>query len=205
MNYLFKNLMRGQNFGVNRLEAFSDGVFAIVITLLVLELRVPEVHGPDMSQQLRHGLFELLPKFVSFIVSFIYVSIYWINHHQLFHHLKRSDRGLFWLNSLFLMFLTFIPFPTAFIGSYPEEPVAVILYGAEMFAAALTFVFMKIYIFSGPALIESGQKRKAKPLYYVLGPAAYLAAIFIALLSTKIAIAIYILIPVAYFFAAEDN
>jgi uncharacterized membrane protein len=136
--------MNSQKFGALRLETFSDGVFAIVITLLVLELRVPEVHG---SNELVQALKDLLPKFISFIVSFVYITIYWINHHQLFHMIKNTNRGLFWLNSLFLMCLTFIPFPTALIGSYPMDPVAVIFYGLAMMATAVSFVLMKSYVF----------------------------------------------------------
>lgn len=188
--------MSSQSFATTRLEAFSDGVFAIVITLLVLELRVPEGHG---GEELLSGLKELLPKFISFIVSFIYITIYWINHHQLFHVIKRGTRGLFWLNSLFLMCLTFIPFPTALIGSYPTEVVSVVFYGLAMMATAVSFVLMKAYIFAEPSLQAS--QAKPKVFYLVAGPLLYLIAVLLALSNTTFAIAIYLLIPVIYFFA----
>ncbi|OGX27420.1 MAG: hypothetical protein A2787_00950 [Omnitrophica WOR_2 bacterium RIFCSPHIGHO2_01_FULL_48_9] len=182
---------------MNRLEAFSDGVFAIVITLLVLELRVPEVHDPA---ELVPGLKALLPKFVSFVVSFLYVTIYWINHHQLFHLIKRSNRGLFWLNSLFLMCLTFIPFPTALIGSYPQETAAVVFYGLAMLATAISFVLMKVYIVYETSLGEV--KQPGPPVFYLAaGPFLYLAAVLLALVNTAFAIVIYLMIPVIYFFA----
>ena len=193
----FGKLMSSKKFGAARLEAFSDGVFAIVITLLVLELHVPEVHS---SQELLNGLQSLLPKFVSFVVSFIYVTIYWINHHQLFHLIKKADRGIFWLNSLFLMCLTFIPFPTALIGSYPHDRVAVIFYGLAMMATAISFVLMKSYIFFSEGLIESGHAKPAV-LYLIAGPLLYLIAVLLALININFAIAIYLLIPVIYFFA----
>ena len=155
--------MREQSFATNRLEAFSDGVFAIVITLLVLELRVPEGHG---SAELIRGLKNLLPKFISFIVSFLYITIYWINHHQLFHLIKKSNRGLFWLNSLFLMCLTFIPFPTALIGSHPNEVVSVVFYGLAMMATAISFVLMKAYVFEEP-LLEANQGKDFR--YWLVG------------------------------------
>ena len=188
-----------------RLDAFSDGVFAIVITLLVLELRVPEVHGEHLSQELWHGLTELLPKFISFVVSFIYVSIYWFNHHQLFHLVKRLDRGLFWMNSVFLMCLTFIPFPTALIGSYPHDRVAAACYGLAMMATAISFVIMKIYI------KYSGRLRKAVPLsgadtfYLSTGPLLYLTAAGIAFINAYAAVAIYVLVPIIYFFAGSTE
>src|SRR5439155_2076471 len=104
-------------------------------TLLVLELRVPDAHS---STQLLQGLKDLTPKFASFVLSFVYITIYWINHQQLLHLIKKTTRGLFWLNSLFLMCLTFIPFPTALIGSYPNESASVIFYGLAMMATAIS-------------------------------------------------------------------
>lgn len=188
-----------------RLDAFSDGVFAIVITLLVLELRIPEVHGINASQELWHSLTELLPKFVSFVVSFFYVSIYWYNHHQLFHPVKILDRRLFWLNSLFLLFLTFIPFPTALIGSYPNSPVAATCYGLAMMFTALSFVLMKMYIkYSGHVM--KAVRVVGKDVFYLLtGPLLYLVASLLALVNVKLALAIYILVPVIYFFAGSSG
>ena len=188
-----------QKFGLTRLEAFSDGVFAIVITLLVLDLRVPEAHG---SRELILGLNNLLPKFISFIVSFIYITIYWINHHQMFSMLKHANRGLFWLNSLFLMCLTFIPFPTALIGSYPNDPVAVIVYGLAMLATAVSFVMMKSYVFYVEPLVDSNRHKPAV-FYLVAGPLLYLIAVVMAPMNTLFAIFIYMVIPVIYFFVGE--
>lgn len=190
--------MSSKNFGTTRLEAFSDGVFAIVITLLVIELHVPEVHG---AHELAEGLKELWPKFLSFVVSFIYVTIYWINHHQLFHMIKKSNRGLFWLNCLFLMCLTFIPFPTALIGSYPNERTAVVFYGWAMMATAVSFVLMKIYVFSGERLVDI-YEGKPQRRYLIAGPLFYLVAIFLAYVNIKFSILMYLLVPVIYFFAA---
>lgn len=197
MSFRFAKFMAGQKSVLNRLEAFSDGVFAIVITLLVLELRVPEVHD---SASLYQGLYALIPKFLSFGLSFVYITIYWINHHQLFNLLKNANRGLFWLNNLFLMCLTFIPFPTALIGSYPKDPVAVKFYGWAMFATAVSFVAMKCYSFS---VHELHKDRQAKPkiLYLIAGPLSYIAAVILSEFNTALAIGIYIAIPVLYFFA----
>lgn len=190
-----------------RMDAFSDGVFAIVITLLVLELRIPEVHGPQLSQELWHGLKELLPKFISFVVSFLYISIYWYNHHQLFHPVKVLDRWLFWFNSLFLLFLTFIPFPTALIGSYPHDKVAATCYGLAMMATAVSFVMMKIYIKYSGRVMKAVAVSRSDVFYLIAGPLLYVVAIAIGLVNVKAALAIYILVPVIYFFAGSpaDN
>lgn len=92
----------------SRIEAFSDGVLAIVITLLVLELRVPHIEGEPTSQALAAAFGTLTPKFVSFIVSFVIVAIFWVNHHQLFYSIRHTDRVLLWLN---------IFFPAVYLGS----------------------------------------------------------------------------------------
>lgn len=186
-----------------RIEAFTDGVFAIVITLLVLELRIPEVHGLHASEELRQGLTELLPKFVSFAVSFIYISIYWYNHHQLFHPVERLDRKLFWLNTVFLLFLTFIPFPTALIGSYPTDRVAVLCYGLAMMATAISFVVMKMYVKYGGCVCPASVPVKKDLFFLAAGPLLYLVSSLIALVSVSAAIAIYLIVPIIYFFAKE--
>lgn len=188
-----------------RIDAFSDGVFAIVVTLLVLELRVPEISGAHISEGLRHGLQELFPKFISFVVSFFYICIYWYNHHQLFHLVKKIDHGLFWLNSFFLLFLTFIPFPTALVGSYPNDKVAVTCYGLAMLATAVSFVAMKIYIKYSGRLMKAASVQKIDIFYLLAGPFLYLVAIFLGLVNVKAAIAIYILVPIIYFFAGSSS
>src|SRR5215470_5821491 len=96
-----------------RIEAFSDGVFAIVMTLLVLEIHVPHLGAGDVSEALSKSLLAMTPKFLSYLLSFSIVCIWWVAHHHFFDLLGRSDRGLLWFNSLFLMWLAFVPFPTA--------------------------------------------------------------------------------------------
>jgi uncharacterized membrane protein len=108
-----------------RIESFSDNVFAFTMTLLVLQISVPVVHGDNVSAALSQGLIALIPKLLVYILSFVLICIWWVAHHHLFHIIKRSDRGLLWLNNLFLLSITFIPFPTALMGTYPHERLAV--------------------------------------------------------------------------------
>src|SRR5881296_2621984 len=122
-----------------RLEAFSDGIFAIVVTLLVLEIHVPVVIGPDVSAALRGGLFRMAPLFLSYALSFGIICIWWVAHHHFFALLTRSSRSLLWLNSVFLFWLAFIPFPTALLGNYPTETIAVMCYGGAMTLAGVSF------------------------------------------------------------------
>src|SRR6185436_4774383 len=99
--------------GTSRMEAFSDGVTAIVVTLLVFHLAVPKLHDPT-SSELWHELGVLTPKFISFAVSFFTVAIFWVNHHHFMHRVTHTDWKLLWLNNLLLFWLTTVPFTTAF-------------------------------------------------------------------------------------------
>ncbi|HMS66102.1 MAG TPA: TMEM175 family protein [Ignavibacteria bacterium] len=187
--------------GTSRIEAFSDGVFAIVVTLLVLELRVPHLPENFTSQDVITELIHLTPKFVSFAMSFLVVAIFWVNHHQLFHSLDKTDRATLWYNNLLLFWLSFVPFPTAFIGEHPSSMIPVMLYGFAMFAAGFSFMLMlrhaiKANLFSplhSKELIEQGVKKGR------IGPVIYLISIVTALISVYISLAIFILVPVFYF------
>ncbi|MDL1878234.1 DUF1211 domain-containing protein, partial [Cytophagia bacterium CHB2] len=138
-------IFRTGNLHKGRLEAFSDGVFAIIITLLVLELKVPAIAEEHNSAALAGALLALLPKFMSWVMSFVIVAIFWVNHHRFFNLLKHADNGLLWLNSLFLMLLSFIPFPTALLGEYHRTPLAVMFFGFVMTLASVVFAWMRWY------------------------------------------------------------
>ena len=146
----------------SRIEAFSDSIFAVILTLLVLEIRVPQVDGSDVSHELAHRVLSMTPKFLAYGLSFVIVCIWWVAHHQLFRVLARSDRGLLWINCLFLLWLSFIPFPTAMIGDFPREAFAVMSYGAVMTLAGLSFCLMRYYTFFGADLVD--QRIEKPPL-----------------------------------------
>jgi len=117
----------------NRIEAFSDGVFAIAMTLLVLQISVPEIPEALVAIELPRKLLALWPaKLLSYAMSFVLIGIYWVTHHITFHHIKRSDPVLLWLNILFLMCVSFIPFPTALIGQYLHQQLPVLIYSATL-------------------------------------------------------------------------
>jgi len=131
---------------LNRTEAFSDGVFAIVVTLLVLELKVPILHDRASVSELDHQLVDLVPKFLSWLISFVIVCKFWLNHHHLLTFARHATYGMVWLNSIFLMGQAFIPFPTALMGEYPTNPLAVSLFGAVMAVNTLLFIALQSYI-----------------------------------------------------------
>src|SRR5437660_3137877 len=132
--------------GLNRIEAFSDGVLAIVVTLLVLELKVPTLHDRTSTSELSHQFVDLAPKFLSWLISFIIVCKFWLNHHHLLTFARHATYGMVWLNSIFLMGQAFIPFPTALMGEYPTNPLAVSLFGAVMAVNTLLFIALQSYI-----------------------------------------------------------
>jgi uncharacterized membrane protein len=125
----------------NRLEAFSDGVIAIIITIMVLELKIP--HGADWN-----SVQDLIPKFFSYVISFIYVAIYWNNHHHLIHTVKHINGSILWSNTHLLFWLSLIPFVTAWAGEnhFSELPVAA--YTFVLFMAAVAYYILTRSIIS---------------------------------------------------------
>src|SRR5438132_11482120 len=122
----------------NRLETLVDGVFAIAMTILVLELRAPQTLGPGGLAQ---GLVDLGSRFATFLISFIVLGVYWFANHQVFHFVVRVNRTLVWLNILFLMGIALVPFAASVMGGYPRDPVALSLYGGVFgLLAALAYV-----------------------------------------------------------------
>jgi uncharacterized membrane protein len=184
-----------------RIEAFSDGVFAIVVTLLVLDIRLPPVAGPDVSASLRRSMLAMSPLFLSYALSFGLVCIWWVAHHHFFALLTRSSRTLLWLNCLFLFWLAFLPFPTALLGNYPSQTTAVMCYGGVMTLAGASFSTMRYYAFFVAELIDSRIDRrllKKATLKSVLNPVLHLAAMLLAFVDTRIAITLYVLIPLTF-------
>jgi len=139
-----------------RLEAFSDGVFAIAITLLIFGIRVPVIVGPEISEELKRQLLSLWPGYLSFAVSFTMIGIFWIAHHHMFRLIARSTRPLLWLNKAFLMCVSFLPFPTAILGLYGKQRISVILYCATLMIAAVALYILWIYASSVGKLLYSG-------------------------------------------------
>lgn len=186
--------------GTGRIETFSDGVVAIIVTLLIFEVAVPVVDRPT-NQKLLEALGEEVPKFLSFAVSFFTVAIFWVNHHHFFHRITHSDWKLMWLNNLLLFWLTVVPFSTAFIGDYPREPVAVAVYAFTLCMAALAFTLMGHYVFFGGRLVEdsvSEAERRKEWHRSWWGTGAYAAAVALAFVWVYAALAIIAVLPFVY-------
>jgi uncharacterized membrane protein len=184
---------------LTRLEAFSDGVFAIVVTLLVLELRVPALKDHASVAELAHQLVELLPKFLSWLLSFIIVCKFWLNHHHVLGLARHADYGLVWLNSIFLMFQSFIPFPTALAGEYVTNPLAVSLFGCVFALNTLMFLALQTYIVRRLIKPELARRQDSHAVRKaLLGPLCYLLGAAAAWWSIYAAFAIYFITPWFY-------
>lgn len=134
----------GTSLGFERVVFFSDAVFAIVITLLVLEIKPPHL-GEHSEAALNHALIELIPKFTGFAISFLIVGVMWIEHHRIFRHITHYDAGLLWRNLLMLLCVSFVPFPTALFSEFFWSRTAFILYTASFAGAALAKLWVWRY------------------------------------------------------------
>jgi len=196
-------------FSKSRVEAFSDGIFAIIVTLLVLEIKVPHIHDYSSKAELTTALVALFPKFISWILSFFTVAVIWVNHHKLFKQFKQLDAGIFWWNALLLLWTSFIPFPTAVLGDYPGNFASIILYGVVMALMAGTFTGMRYYVLRKGNLLEDDVDTKlfraGTKASFLFGPVFYLAGIALGFISPFISFAVFLIIPVYFIFSETRN
>ena len=140
--------------GTARIEAFSDGVIAIIITLLIFEVHVPALPEHSTPTVLK-ALLSIAPKGASFAISFFTVAIFWVNHHHIFVHISHTNWKLLWYNNVLLFWLAIVPFTTAFIGDYPTQPLVVSLYALTLCLAALSFSLLGHYAFFRSGLMSA--------------------------------------------------
>jgi uncharacterized membrane protein len=183
-----------------RLEAFSDAVFAIIITLLVLEIKVPHIEQPHNTNVMWQALWHLLPKIWSWVISFIFVGIMWLHHHNILRMATQADYGMIWINLLFLMAASFVPFPTAFAGEYPHQPMPLFLLCSAMSFTTLLFVWLYWYV---AKFYLSDKYDPAKMMHNVrksllAGPLMYAIAAGITWFSVTIAYFIVFFVPILY-------
>jgi uncharacterized membrane protein len=178
--------MIGETMGKGRLEAFSDGVLAIIITIMVLELKVP--HGESVA-----ALLPLLPAFLSYVLSFVYVGIYWNNHHHMLYASKKVSGSMLWANLHLLFWLSLLPFATGWMGENHFAPLPSALYVVVLLLAAIAYWLLQQAIIAaeGPGSILAaaiGRDWKGK-----LSPVLYLVAILSTVWLLWVAQAIYVL------------
>jgi len=178
--------------GKGRLEAFSDGVLAIIITIMVLELKVP--HGAELAT-----LKPLIPVLISYVLSFVYVGIYWNNHHHMLHVTQRVNGAILWANLHLLFWLSLVPFVTAWMGGnhFAELPVA--LYGTVLLMAGVAYFILARALAShhgkdSKLALALGNDRKGKA-----SVAVYVAAVPLSFVNPWIALALYVVVAIGWF------
>ena len=137
-----------------RLLFFSDAVFAIAITLLAIELRLPEIAGELAAQELPVAVKHMWPQFISFTISFLVIALFWTSHHRLFGIIQRHDHRLIWLNMLMLFGLAFLPFPTAMLGKYGDTRYATIFYAVTVGMIGVVWAGLWVYASRGHRLLD---------------------------------------------------
>jgi len=175
----------------NRLEAFSDGVLAIIITIMVLELKVP--HGADFAT-----LRPLLPVFLSYVLSFVYVGIYWNNHHHMFQSTRRVTGGILWANLHLLFWLSLFPFATGWMGENHVAPMPTAVYGAVLLMAAIAYYILQRTIIAQQGKNSILAAAIGKDWKGKLSPVCYLAAIPLAFVSSWIACGLYVFVALIW-------
>jgi uncharacterized membrane protein len=180
----------GTERGTERIEAFSDGVFAIAITLLILEIKIPHPSAQPGPFQLVVALLELWPSYFAYVLSFVMVGIYWANHHYIFKLFDKTDHGLNLLNLLFLMFIAFLPLPTEALGTYmldeANRTTAVTFYALGLLAPAAGWLLMWVYARRGFRLVNrdlDDRFLRRLTLQYALSVAVYTGAVVVSLIS----------------------
>ena len=187
-------------FDKKRLEAFSDGVFAIVMTLLVLELKVPHIEHSENAADVWAALVAVRSTFFSWAVSFFFVALIWLHHSQILRMSVKSDYGTTWINTFLMFFICLLPFPTSMMGEYPLSPIIVMLWGLTFSATTslLTwFYYYNVKHYLDPCFDKQAAMKNVR--FSVLGgPTIYLVAALLAFVSVYISYVIYAFVPFLY-------
>ena len=177
--------------GKTRLEAFSDGVIAIIITIMVLELRAP--HGSEVGV-----LRPLLPAFLSYVLSFIHIAIYWNNHHHLIHTARHVTGGILWANIHLLFWLSLVPFVTAWMGENHFEQRPVALYGVVMLMSGVAYYILTVTLIRHHGPESALREAVGKDFKGVMSVAMYAIAIALSFINHWVALSIYWIVAVVW-------
>ena len=182
-----------------RVMTFTDGVFAIIITILVLEISVPS----DLSEQsLREALDEMGPTLIAWVISFMITGMYWVWHRDLFNKIQWVNRDVVWLNLIFMLPAALIPFASSVLGEYHDEPIALHIYGAVLIAVSVVRVIFYQYVVSRPKLLWEPLDKKVRRLGLFLSSfpiAVYVLAMLLAGVAPSASLALYFSVPLLYF------
>jgi uncharacterized membrane protein len=183
--------------GTGRIEALSDGVFAIIMTLLVFEITIPSVP----PQELPAALISLWPYFVGYAISFVLLGIYWTGHRAQYIYILHADTNLHWLNMLFFSLCGLVPFSTGLVSRYPEQPLSVVFYGLNLALIGVALYLHWLYATHDSRLVADDLTplvRRFGAQRCLLAPAIYVVAIAVGLVNPTISLLVYALVPIFY-------
>jgi uncharacterized membrane protein len=181
-----------------RIEALTDGIFAIAMTLMVFDIKLPTGTTP---LSLNYELIRLWPRFLAYVISFIMLGVYWVGHHNQYHYIRRTDRGFLWINIFFLMGVSLLPFSTALLGQYPAERTSLAVYGLNLILVGGFLYAHWAYATRNHRLVESHIHPEVVSLVksrIAMGPAASILAICVSFVGKRLSWAIFALIPLLY-------
>ncbi len=187
--------------GKNRIEALSDGIFAIAMTLLVLELHVPELPHDAPNVIVAPALWKLLPKLATYGVSFISLGVFWVGHHNMYHAIRRADRTLLWLNILFFMFVSLLPFSASVLNAFPQTQIAPLLFGGNLTAIGWLLSLQWTYANSQPDMFASFVTAPYRDLVrgrFIAYPLVAMFTMLVCFWSIEISLASYLLLLPLY-------
>lgn len=189
-----KSNRRGGFLSKARIEALTDGIFAIAMTLLVLDMKVPNLPKGVTAAALELRVYDLWPKFLIYVLSFVICAVFWVSHSIQFHYIRRADRPFLWINVVFMMFVAFIPFSTHLLSEHIGQRFAVIFYGFHLTVIWICLYLHWRYATSGLKLVDEEidpRIVKAVSIRILIAPNIYLLAIAASFLSTGLSIALY--------------
>lgn len=194
--------------GTTRVETFSDGVIGIIITIMVLTIKIPDIDKQSSAWMLKQNIRHLLPYIITYAFSFMMIGIFWINHHHMFHLLEKTDESLLIQNLVFLFWMSLIPLGTAMVSANPKLPDSAALYGGVLLLTTLTFAVMRIHTIRKNLVHKDRDKEITEKIRWVslkaktksiIGSIAYLCAIPLAYVNTYLAYAIFLIPPIIFF------
>jgi uncharacterized membrane protein len=199
----------GNEISKSRIEMLTDGIFAIVMTLLVLEIAVPQLTHPEVAAgELPKRLLELWPVIYSYALSFIILGFFWINHHDQFYYIKRVNHVFVWITIFYLMFIAFIPFSTALLGEYTDQQISVMIYGINIAIVGSWGAVQWSYATKEHRLVDADLDPNFITIMSrrgVTGIIVYLIAAALSFASTTVSLVLFIVIPVYYLIPARTD
>lgn len=189
----------------DRVEYFSDAVIAIIITLMVLEIHLPEIPATATSLEIFQRLSTILPNIIAFTISFAVLGVYWVNHHQFYNAIAYTDWKLLWYNLHFLFWCALIPLSTALLAEHYDKPAITALYGINMLTSGGAFALMHAHTVRNGLFIQnvSGRILRRVKRVNTLSISLYVFSIFAGYISVYIPIMIFALVPALYFFPQQ--